>query len=627
MTRDRMIQFAALGLMVVLIALSAWVTGPVSTQRRELQLDLGDQMGRSAPPGVVLANALGAFRGLAVDILWYRVNQMKEDGKLYEVNQLSEWITSMQPQFPQVWAFHAWNMAYNVSVMTYTPQERWDWVNKGIKLLREKGIFYNPRALLLYKELSWTFFHKIGQMSDDMHHYYKFQLALEWQQVLGEPPMSGTTEEVIEWFRPVAEAPDTQAQLIEQHPDVAPLIARLGEIGFDLDHGLVTSVGYLRMFGTSSQYRVVRGVEYNDTAAARDAALHELLVHPKMAPRFAPLMDYLRKKSLREVYNMQAPFMLELMEEFGPIDWRTPWAHSTYWTMYGFTMIENKPNLEGLDTRNTYRNAIHSMQAFTRFGRIAFEPRSGYLDAMPDPRFIASYERAMEIALEGEDENKYQAGHENLLLQVMGWAYFYGDREQAMRYYQKVRDTYGHKPHNQKRYLMTLDDLVMKELAENMEMESNTRAFVDAMILRALIEGLARSRLDVFERFIKLAKLAHTEFEKDAIPTPGAPKDRMSMGPFEEKLHGTYVSVMTSRRPVDLRVRVWHATPLKLRQQVYLRMRDPLDEQLAAIGISARRAFPPPEGIDPDAPVSDGSGPTRMHGVERKEQPAEIQRQ
>ena len=92
------------------------------TQRRELQLDLGDQMGRSAPPGVVLANALGAFRGLAVDILWYRVNQMKEDGKLYEVNQLSEWITSMQPQFPQVWAFHAWNMAYNVSVMTYTPQ-------------------------------------------------------------------------------------------------------------------------------------------------------------------------------------------------------------------------------------------------------------------------------------------------------------------------------------------------------------------------------------------------------------------------------------------------------------------------------------------------------------------------
>ena len=89
MTRDRMIQFAALGLMVVLIALSAWVTGPVSTQRRELQLDLGDQMGRSAPPGVVLANALGAFRGLAVDILWYRVNQMKEDGKLYEVNQLS----------------------------------------------------------------------------------------------------------------------------------------------------------------------------------------------------------------------------------------------------------------------------------------------------------------------------------------------------------------------------------------------------------------------------------------------------------------------------------------------------------------------------------------------------------
>ena len=40
----------------------------------------------------------------------------------------------------------------------------------------------------LYRELSWIFFHKVGRWSDDMHWYYKRQLAMEWQLLLSSPP-------------------------------------------------------------------------------------------------------------------------------------------------------------------------------------------------------------------------------------------------------------------------------------------------------------------------------------------------------------------------------------------------------------------------------------------------------
>src|SRR5690606_16019333 len=111
------------------------------------------------------------------------------------------YITTLQPRFPQVWAFHAWNMAYNISVTTHTPEERWSWVNNGIVLLRDQGIPLNPRAVRLYRELSWIFFHKIGQFSDDMQWYYKAQLAREWEEILGRYNTDDTTQNIIGRFR------------------------------------------------------------------------------------------------------------------------------------------------------------------------------------------------------------------------------------------------------------------------------------------------------------------------------------------------------------------------------------------------------------------------------------------
>jgi len=57
----------------------------------------------NAPPSLAFASvALGAFRGLLVDILWMRADKLKEDGQFFDAKQLAEWITVLQPRFAAV---------------------------------------------------------------------------------------------------------------------------------------------------------------------------------------------------------------------------------------------------------------------------------------------------------------------------------------------------------------------------------------------------------------------------------------------------------------------------------------------------------------------------------------------
>ncbi len=176
------IAFAAL-------AGSAFMNQRLDQERVRLQLTFNADVQANLPPDVALmVSMFGCFRGLMIDFLWQKANKLKEENKVYAAKDLSDLITKLQPRFKEVWVFHSWNMAYNISVMTKTQRERWMWVNNGIELLRDHGVVYNPDSVAIHKQLAWTFIHKIGRISDDMHWYYKSRLAEEWQGVLGPPP-------------------------------------------------------------------------------------------------------------------------------------------------------------------------------------------------------------------------------------------------------------------------------------------------------------------------------------------------------------------------------------------------------------------------------------------------------
>lgn len=143
----------------------------------------------NAPPMIAFTTvALGGFRGLIADILWLRVSQLQEQGKYFEIVQLADTITKLQPRFSEVWIFHAWNMAFNVSFAYRSGADRWRWVQSGIRLLRDEGIRLNPQDARLYFELAWFYQHKIGGTTDPYHSYYKQQLAETFNNFLGPSP-------------------------------------------------------------------------------------------------------------------------------------------------------------------------------------------------------------------------------------------------------------------------------------------------------------------------------------------------------------------------------------------------------------------------------------------------------
>ena len=72
--------------------------------------------------------ALGGFRGLISNALWIRANDLQDEDKFFEMAQLADWITKLEPHFVQVWLVQAWNMAYNISVKFKDYPDRWRWV-------------------------------------------------------------------------------------------------------------------------------------------------------------------------------------------------------------------------------------------------------------------------------------------------------------------------------------------------------------------------------------------------------------------------------------------------------------------------------------------------------------------
>ena len=140
---------------------------------------------KSAPnPGSASANiliaGLGGFRGVLSEIVWFRADRLQNEGRYAEMAQLSNMLTALEPHTPEVWVYSAWNLAYNISVMMPSLEERWRWVESALKLLRDDGLRLNPRSPELHRELAWLFLSKIGGQTDDASVLY----AKRWAQVV-----------------------------------------------------------------------------------------------------------------------------------------------------------------------------------------------------------------------------------------------------------------------------------------------------------------------------------------------------------------------------------------------------------------------------------------------------------
>src|SRR6266852_4201212 len=173
-------------LAAALLAGVSQVQNSLNRDREQLGLTLVPPL-ENAPPVLAFTTvALGGFRGLISNALWIRANDLQDNDKFFEMAQLADWITKLEPHYTQVWVVQAWNMAYNISVKFSDYADRWRWVDRGIRLLRDDGLRYNPNDILIYAELAWFFQHKMGANLDDANMYYKQQWLDEMQKVFGK---------------------------------------------------------------------------------------------------------------------------------------------------------------------------------------------------------------------------------------------------------------------------------------------------------------------------------------------------------------------------------------------------------------------------------------------------------
>ena len=209
-------------LAVVLLFGAGQVQQSLNRDRDALGLTRGAVL-ENAPPMLAFTTvALGGFRGLISNFLWMRANDLQQDDKFFEAAQLADWITKLEPTYAQVWVFQGWNMAYNISVKfkenapgDYT--DRWHWVERGIELMRDDGLRYNPNSILIYRELAWQFQHKIGANLDDGNIFYKNQWASEMNPFFGA---NGTNYQNL--ISPQSKADETNAAALKTKYKLEP---------------------------------------------------------------------------------------------------------------------------------------------------------------------------------------------------------------------------------------------------------------------------------------------------------------------------------------------------------------------------------------------------------------------
>lgn len=457
--RDRVIQLLALMVLILATVASGTLVPRMLRSAETLGLRYTTDPIEGAPPIIAMANAIGALRPIVTDYLWIKLARMKEKGQFYEASSLASWITKLQPRFPEVWAFHGHNMAYNISVLTNTPAERWSWVNQGIDLVRNQGLRYNPNDLGLNKEIAFWFAHKIDGVSDDAHLHYKRELAREWHYLLGVPPYDIASREA--WIQEIANAPDTLDELLRLHPEVQTVIDRLTaglspfekRFSFKLDKALLTLYGQWKAIEDSAYARMLQLDAGFRSSDPMYAAISEVFRDQTLREPVHQLITFLRKRVLLDDYNMNPALMARYTKEYGPFDWRHPQSHAFYWAKVGSeTGAERYADVEDVyKALNNDRIWTQAIQALQRSGLMAYDPFSNDNPTrLNDPRWIPTAVKAFRYVYDyyydrsrGGGVDTFADWYENFMTSNVRELWRAGEVEAAQQIYGELDKLFG----------------------------------------------------------------------------------------------------------------------------------------------------------------------------------------
>ena len=201
------------GLMAVVHPLRRWVVEPrrqallghLETPGRRLAL--ASQFGFATAAGVSIRLApgrpvselsdlpaqamtliLGGFRGPYVMWLWVRVEDEKHKKVHFDLIDRYTKIAMLQSDYPQVWTFLGWNLAWNLPVQWQSLERRYQWIRRATEFLGE-GFRKNPHSAQIAAGMGRIYSEKLGR-SQEAEYYRRrvreefgrsvFLIAYEW---------------------------------------------------------------------------------------------------------------------------------------------------------------------------------------------------------------------------------------------------------------------------------------------------------------------------------------------------------------------------------------------------------------------------------------------------------------
>jgi len=609
------VQAVCGAIVAVCLVGSGFLVGPMNVIRKEKQLVVDSSTIAGLPPDIALLGKFGTFRALAIDWASIRAERLKEQGKTYEALELHKIVCKLAPRFAKVWANAAWNMAYNISVMQYTPEARWQWVQNGIKILRDEGIPYNPRSATLYKELTWLYWNKVGGYLDDNHLDYKKALAVQMERILGPQPVVLTDSEYFDWFRKIVDAPRDLDAFIESDERIAMVVSRLEGLSLGIrDDTLLDFVAR----NTRPELRVEALLAGEAKEDARHSARMALITDPELSEPLARLLAAVRSDVLRRRMRLDLDWMLDLMvNQYGPLDWRNGFAHSLYWSSMGERMTEGHEGSNRSDVMNNARLVFFALQSMVTRGTMVLRPNfddpfASYLGQTPDTRFIPYLiETYMRLGkkhfgddprfIEGTPGPNYMNGFVTNMHAWIELLYLEGGEKnlkQAESMFVWLRENNPH-PNGQmqERYMGTLDSFMAAGIKDRLLTYTAINGIVRNFIDRALKHYSVGEQAEAV-RALKRGRLAYNQWMKD---TKVDINDRRKLQPYRILFDDQIESFIRSARIAPLyKASLWRSLPLEQRQEVYDYLR-PNFEKLAESQDppwSLAKAFPVPADMD-----------------------------
>ncbi|MEN9362530.1 MAG: hypothetical protein RL095_4065 [Verrucomicrobiota bacterium] len=566
-------SFLALGA-IGMFAVASWQQGALDRSATAAKL-IDETPQQVASSEVMAASAtLGAFRGLAANWLWLRSIRMQDEQRYHESYELGLWAVRLQPRCSAAASYLSWNMAYNISVALPSPKERWFWVRRGISILRDETLLWNPDDAKLYHQLGWTFQHKMGQNLDDANRYYKTEWSREMQALLGGgtpdwesfidlPLSSGLLDarlrkENLGGLDLVLKASHLEwSALVEARrkgEDLPEAVKRLIkdprwlEITRDfIDRGLKAPLAFdtLQQLlspeldllkALQSMPRQETGWQAWEDEFRRNGQLPRdfvQLLNSQIGPSRALVVNtycdrFLRLRWMKQVYRLDPALCADIDRKYGILDWRNSDTHGIYWGEAGLRRGDPaQPDVQ------LTRLVGHGLMASFRAGRVvSYNSETMELyDWAPNLAVFDSCRRHLEDSAKDYDETQGQTfltGLSNFYRESLAAFFLEGRKDKAESCLQELRRLNPGNPE----YLVDVESFATKEANDNLnsmdeaQVMMNIRGVIrQSLYWRLLGEGKRGAA------YQKQALDIHLNYSKQT--GSGGFKKRRPLPPFE----------------------------------------------------------------------------------------------